>query len=103
MNNIKKKWVMKKLIIFLVTTLLLFVSCDTPGDKVIREFEFVDITGATFTASYRIPKNAEVFITDNRGSYYCRWVVGKGFGPDAHGILEEGVIRVKEIRGTTYD
>lgn len=92
---------MKKVIILLVTTLLLFLSscsCEYPGDKVIRTFEFTDIIGGTFTASYSIPENAKVYISENRGSYYCRWIVGKGFGSSSHGILEYGVIRFKEIK-----
>ena len=97
---------MKKVIILLVTTLLLSLSscsCESPGAKVIRTFEFTDIVGGTFTASYSIPENAKVYIRENRGSYYYKWIVGKGFGSNSHGILEYGVIRVKEINDTRND
>ena len=89
---------MKKILLALtfVLTLLSSCSCESPGKEVLREFEFVDINGDTLRAKYMLPENAKVYISENRGSYYCRWVVPKSVG--SFGILEYGVIRVKEIK-----
>ncbi len=88
---------MVKFIKYSFVVVVLFYSCKPKQEEVNTTIEMQKITGDWIIATYKIPKNAVLYIHEYRGGYalhyQCRY--SKWYHPIVDGEIRSGIIDFK--------